>query len=182
MTEATWTYPNVGVTRTGAAGAVPEGYRRLHVRHRLGSASGPGDLGRLGEALLTWQVHAAAGISMQASAPRAAPGVDAETRLGFGPLRPQTPCRVVWVEKTRDRVAFGYGTLPGHLFSGEEAFAIEQDDAGHLWLVATAVSCPQWRMLKPVGPLVRVVQRLYLRLLARGARRVLRAGRVPSRP
>lgn len=175
----TWTYPEVGVTRTGLPG--PVGFRWLRVRHRLGPGDGR-DLSELGEALLTWRVHAAAGVPLRTSAPRAAAGVDAETRLGVGPVRLRTPCRVVWVEATGDRVAFAYGTLPGHPFRGEEAFVIERDGAGDLWFAAQSVSRPAWRVLRPAGPLVRIPQRLYLRLLARGARRLLRAAQADHLP
>ena len=57
-------------------------------------------------------------------------------------------------------------------FRGEEAFAVERDDAGDLWFVATAFSVPDRWWVRLAGPLTVVGQRLYLRVLARGARRM----------
>ena len=55
-----FTYPEVGATRTGDR---PAGYRHLTVRRRLSRhAHPPQDLERLGEQLLSWQVHAAARV------------------------------------------------------------------------------------------------------------------------
>jgi len=34
------------------------------------------------------------------------------------------PCRVLYVQRERDRFAFGFGTLPGHAESGEERFRV----------------------------------------------------------
>jgi uncharacterized protein (UPF0548 family) len=161
----TWTYDEVGATRTGV---IPPGYRSLRVRHRIGH----GDLGLLGEALLIWRVHAVAGVPVEASAGRAAPGVDAEARIGVGPLRLPAPCRVVWVEAAEDRVAFAYGTLPGHPFVGEESFAVERDGEGDLWFVAAAFSRPNWWAVRMTGPVAPALQRLYLARLAGGARRL----------
>ena len=92
---------------------------------------------------------------------------------GSDPLQLSVPCEVVWVERTADRVGFGYGTLPGHLFRGEEAFTVERDDAGDLWFVVTAFSVPDRWWVRLAGPLTVVGQRLYLRVLARGARRLV---------
>lgn len=164
----TWTYAEVGATREGP---LPPGYRHLDVRYPLRRPVA--DLPALGEALLTWRLHAAIGVPMLASARRAAPGVDAQARLGVGPLRLPSPCRVVWVEESGlsggDRVAFGYGTLPGHVFSGEESFSIERDADG-LWFAARAFSRPVRWWARAAGPLVPLGQRLYLRRLAAGAR------------
>ena len=167
------TYREVGATR---AGRLPTGYRTLRVRHLLARSAPREDAARVGDALLRWQVHAAAHVDLRVTAAEAAPGVCVTTRLGVGPLRLAEPCEVVWTERSDDRTGFGYGTLPGHLFRGEEAFTVERDGAGDLWFVVTAYSVGAVRWVRLLGPLVVVGQRLYLRLLAHGARRVLRNG------
>ena len=53
---------------------------------------------------------------------------------------------------------------------------IEHDDSGDLWFGVTAFSVPAVRWVRLLGPAVVAGQRLYLRLLAHGARRVLRGG------
>jgi uncharacterized protein (UPF0548 family) len=165
------TYDEVGATRDGE---LPDGYRHLRVRHLLTRAAAPGDVELVGEALLRWHVHAVAGIDVRTNADEAAVGVRVVSRPGLGPVRLSVPCEVVWVQRSPDRTGFGYGTLPGHLFRGEEAFTIERDDAGRLWFVVTAYSVPDRWWVRAVGPVAVVGQHLYLRLLARGARRVLR--------
>ena len=114
-------------------------------------------------------MHAAAGVDLRPGAGQAAPGVRVVSRPGVGPVRLSAPCEVVWA----GTAGFGYGTLTGHPFRGEEAFGIERDDAGRLWFVATAYSTPDRWWVRAAGPLTTVGQRLYLRQLARGARRVL---------
>ena len=167
------TYAEVGATE---AGPLPAGYRHLTVRHRLGRTVTAGDARRVGEALLTWRVHAAAHVEVRASEPSATVGVRVVSRPGIGFVRLTVPCRVVWVEVDAPRTGFGYGTLPGHPLSGEEAFTVEHDDAGDLWFAVTAFSRPAVGWVRLLGPLVVAGQRLYLRLLAHGARRVLRNG------
>ena len=164
------TYDEVGATREGP---LPAGYRHLRVRHLLTSVGRPGDVAAVGGALLRWQVHAAAGVDLGHDADEAAVGVRVVSRPGIGPLHLSEPCEVVWVDRTPERTGFGYGTLPGHLFRGEEAFTVERDEVGDLWFVATAYSVPDRWWVRLGGPLTRVGQRLYLRLLARGARRML---------
>lgn len=168
------TYAEVGATQTGP---LPAGYRHLRVRHLLAPGSTPHDVAVVGDALLRWQVHAAARIELLRDGPEAVPGVRVVSRIGVGPVRLSEPCEVVWVERTTDRVGFGYGTVDGHVFRGEEAFTVERDDAGDLWFVVTAFSVPDRWWVRLAGPLTVVGQRAYLRLLARGARRVLAADR-----
>lgn len=176
MNPARLSYPEVGAT----AADLPPGYAHLVVRHLLAPGPvDPVDAARVGEALLTWQVHAAAGVRLATSQPRAAVGVEVTTLLGVGRLRLPEPCRVVAVEDRPGSWAFAYGTLPGHVFTGEERFAVEHDDDGRLWFGVRVFSRPAWAPLRAaapvVGPVSGVLQRGYVRVLARGARRVLGA-------
>ncbi|MFN8073942.1 MAG: DUF1990 domain-containing protein [Kineosporiaceae bacterium] len=172
----TFTYPEVGQS---SAAQLPRGYSHLTARHLL--APGPADaadLARVGEALLTWRVHAAAGVRLDADAPRAAVGGLVTTRIGVGRARLSEPCRIVDVEESPTGVGFSYGTLPGHLFRGEERFAVERDADGRLWFTVRAFSVPAWAparaLWRPLMPVVALGQRGFARVLARGASRVLR--------
>ncbi|WP_435736614.1 DUF1990 domain-containing protein [Cellulosimicrobium sp. PMB13] len=168
-----FTYPEVGATRTGDR---PAGYRYLTVRRRLSRrAHPPQDLAWLGEQLLAWQVHAAAHVRVETDAPVAAPGGRVTTLLGVGPLVLRECCEVVWVERGEDRVAFGYGTLPGHAFVGEELFAVERDDAGDLWWRVEVFSRPVLWWLRPISWAIPTFQRLFAGHLGRGAARLLRS-------
>ena len=168
----TFTYPEVGATRTGDR---PAGYRHLTVRHRVSRhAHPPEDLAWLGEQLLAWRVHAAAGVRVEVDASVAAPGVHVTTLLGPGRFHLRECCEVVWVERSDERVAFGYGTLPGHAFVGEELFAVERDAAGDLWWRVEVFSRPALWWLRPLRWAVPTFQRLFAHRIGRGAARLLR--------
>lgn len=165
------TYAEVGATLRGVH---PDGYRRTRVRRRVASSATPARLTALGDALLGWRVHAAAGVPVDADGP-AAPGVRATSRPGVGPVRLVAPCVVVGVERTADRRGFAYGTLHGHPFRGEERFGVERGADGGLWFTVDAFSVPDRAWVRAAGPLVGVGQRVYAWRLAGAARRLVRA-------
>ncbi|MFC3688632.1 DUF1990 family protein [Aquipuribacter hungaricus] len=163
------TYEGAGWTRGLLDGGTPPaGWRRLHASLRLPGA----DLRRAGEALLTWQVHRAAGVRVLADRPRAEVGGAVTTLLGVGPLALPAPCRVVWVEEGADLVGFGYGTLPGHPFVGEEAFAVRRQQDGSVRFEVRASSRPARWWSRLAGPVAPPAQRAYVHGLARALRRL----------
>lgn len=167
------TYAPVGATRerAGAAWAragVPAGWRLLRVRHRVVPGGDEAARAALADDVRAWRVHGAAGVRVRAGGPATA-GRCVVTLLGVGRFALQAPCRVVWA----DDEGFGYGTLAGHPFAGEEAFRVVRRD-GDVWLEVEAYSRPAWRWVRAVGFLVPVGQTLYVRLLARAARRLHR--------
>lgn len=162
----TLTYEEVGATR----GQLPAGYRHLRYRAYLGR----GVLAEAREALLSWRMHEAAGVRVIASATRAAPGVTTTTRIGFGPLRIAAPCRIVWMVDRDDEAGFAYGTLPGHMVRGEEAFLVTSDPDGSTWFTVTAFSVPAGWFMRAAGPLGPVLQRLYAYWCGRTLRRLCR--------
>mgnify|MGYP000977610101 CR=1 FL=1 len=101
---------------------------------------------------MTWRVHEAAGLRVEASSMRAEKDAVLLMRLGFGPASFQIPCRVVYVLDEPDRAGFAYGTLPGHPECGEELFAVERDDAGRARIVVRAFSRPATRLARLSGP------------------------------
>ncbi len=159
------TYPDVGATR---AGPLPPGWR--HVRHRLRLPDGC--FPAASDAVLGWRLHRAAGIRIEADAPRAAPGVRVVSNLGVGPLRLAAPCVVVWAEDDDRRAGFGYGTLPGHPARGEEAFVVTRDDAGAVWFEVRAFSRPDRWSMRAAGPVGRAFQHGYAWWLGRTLRRL----------
>jgi len=161
------TYPEVGATRDGR---LPGGYRHLRHTTRLGRV----DLAIAADAVLTFRLHRATGVRIDASAPRAAPGVEVTSRLGVGPLRIPAPCRVVWTMSDVDEAGFGYGTLPGHPARGEESFVVRRDDTGEVWFTVTSFSRPARWYMAAAGPVAPLLQGLYARLLGRTLRRLYR--------
>lgn len=154
------TYPEVGATREGA---LPAGYNHLRYRRYIGAADA---FEIAGEALLTWRMHRAAGVRVDASAERAAPGVTVRTALGVGPLQLVAPCEVIWAVDEPDRAGFGYGTLPGHPERGEESFLVSRDAKGRVWFTVTAFSRPDRWYARAAGPVGVLFQQLYARRCA----------------
>lgn len=168
-----FTYPEVGATR---AATLPAGYHHLRHRRYLGDRDA---FGVAAEAVLTWRMHRDAGMRMEASAERAAPGVIVRTGMGVGPLRLIAPCEVVWTVEEPDAAGFGYGTLPGHPQSGEESFLVTRDGKGRVWFTVTAFSRPARWFTRAAGPGTAVFQQLYARRIAATLRNIC-AGRVPA--
>ncbi|WP_059013161.1 DUF1990 family protein [Streptomyces specialis] len=167
-----FTYPHVGATRDGGAGAAlpPPGFHLLRRRTRLGT--GPAARDAAGRALLEWRMHRGVGMTVEADAAEAAPGVEVTVGIGVGPLRLRAPCRVVWVVREPDRIGFAYGTLSGHPEAGEEAFVVERLPDDSVWLVVTAFSRPSAWYARAAGPVGRAGQRLVARGYGRALRRV----------
>jgi len=162
------TYPEVGATSTDQ---LPAGYH--HLRHRTLLGHGRDVLEAAGEAVLTWRMHRAMGVAMDARAQRAAPGVDVVVTVGSGPLRLRAPCRVVRVIAEPDRIGFAYGTLDRHPEQGEECFMVHMDTGLAVWLTVTAFSRPARWYSRAAGPAVPVLQKLYARRCGQVLRRLV---------
>ena len=160
--QAPLSYREIGATR----GPLPPAYHHLHERARLGA--GPQTFTSAAAALSRWEVQRRAGLRVTPSAPSVADGVVAVLRIGAGPLAVRAPVRVVHVVDEPDRRGYAYGTLAGHPEQGEEAFVVERDEAGAVFLAITAFSRPATLLARAGGPVGRLVQR-------RVTRRYLRA-------
>ena len=153
-----FTYTQVGATRDRP---LPPHYH--HLRHRVQIGEGAEVFRRAGEAVLTFTMHRRAGTRIRTEAQRAAPGV--RVIVGLGPFT--VPCQVVYAYDEPDRAGFGYGTLPGHLEQGEEAFLVERDAAGRVWFTVVAFSRPaRWTTIV-AGPVAVLAQRAFARRLGR---------------
>ncbi|WP_250304945.1 DUF1990 domain-containing protein [Streptomyces sp. NBC_01387] len=166
-----FTYAQVGASREGRC---PEGFQPLRVSTRLGT--GEDLVRRAGEAVLSWRMHRAVGVSMETQAPVAIEGARVVVGLGVGSWRLRAPCRVVWTAQEPRRVGFAYGTLPGHPECGEEAFVVERRDDGVVWLTVSAFSRPDAWWARAAGSLVPVFQRAYARRCGRVLRRLAAQG------
>jgi len=159
------TYHEVGAT----SGDLPAGYHQLSCSVLIGCGHQVFD--SAGDAVCQWWVQLGAGLRVSASAPTAVTGAVVILGLGIGSLRLQAPCRVVYAVDEPRRRGFAYGTLAGHLESGEEAFIIEHHDDDTVHFKVTAFSKPATRLAKIAGPLGAVAQRQitgrYLRSLGK---------------
>ncbi|GEK02566.1 DUF1990 domain-containing protein [Streptomyces sp. NPDC003388] len=157
MPQAPFTYEPVGATRDDPT-ACPPGFRPMLVRTRLGEGTAVFD--RAAEALLTWEMHRAMGVGIDAGADRAAPGVDVTVTLA-GVIK--APCRVVWTVEEPRRAGWAYGTLEGHPECGEEAFVVDRTGDGTVWLTVAAFSRPRKWYARAGGPATRGFQHAYAR-------------------
>ncbi|MCF6377364.1 DUF1990 domain-containing protein [Nocardioides KLBMP 9356] len=152
---APFTYSDVGSTRTGA---MPDGYGVLLRSVVVGS--GPERFERASQAVLRWDMHRRAGLTVRPSNDPVALGTVAVVRLGPGPLGLDAPVRVVYLVDEPRRQGFAYGTLPGHPERGEEAFVVELQADGSVTFTITAFSRPATLVARLTGPVGRRIQSL----------------------
>lgn len=153
LRSADFTYSDVGGTRSGA---VPRGYGRLQRGREIGTGAEcfDGAVGRL----LGWEMHRRAGLRVRASSEEVGEGDVAVLRLGVGPLGVDAPVRIAYVVDEPTRKGFGYGTLPGHPESGEEAFVIDLRPDDVVTFTITAFSRPASLLARVGGPVGRGIQ------------------------
>ncbi|WP_432137905.1 MULTISPECIES: DUF1990 family protein [unclassified Streptomyces] len=151
-----FTYDDVGATRE--PGFCPPGFHPMLVRTRIGE--GEDVFRRAADAVQTWEMHRALGVGVEATADRAAEGVEVTVVLG-GVIK--APCRVVWTVAEHRRAGWAYGTLPGHPECGEEAFVVQRTGDGTVWLTVSAFSRPAKWYAKAGGPATRGLQHAYAR-------------------
>jgi len=148
-----FSYPEVGAT---ANPDLPRGYHSFRITTHIGC--GQGTMRAAVKAVMEWRMHRAIPVELDASAPRAAPGVEVTVTLVR--LVP-CPCRIVWTAEGERRAGWAYGTLEGHPECGEESFIVHCDDQDDVWLTVTAFSRPAAWYAKLAGPLVPYLQHAY---------------------
>jgi uncharacterized protein (UPF0548 family) len=150
---------------------MPAGYRHVVRREPIGR--GDACFARAAEAIMTWRVLTGSGVTAVSAPDRVTDGALAEFRLGPPGIGIRIPCRVVYTVDEPRRRGFAYGTRPGHLVHGEEAFLVEQAPDGTVWCEIRAFSRPARRLFRLAGPLGPVAQRLatarYIRAVRRAA-------------
>jgi uncharacterized protein (UPF0548 family) len=154
------TYPEVGATRPAvlAGASLPDGYHHLRYQRLIGS--GRSAFEAAGDSVLGWGTHRGVGFELRATSPRVVAGDSVAFRIGRGRLGVLASCRVVWTVDTVDKCGFGYGTLPDHPETGEEAFVVSTDSAGRVWVEIVAFSNPGRWYSRLGAPAVPVMQRL----------------------
>lgn len=163
LAQKDFTYTPRGLTLDGP---LPPGFHHLEVRRRIGR--GDSAYRSASEAVMTFGAQRGCGLRPRATASHAAPGVDLLSRLLVVPV----PCRVVWAVEEADRTGFGYGTLQGHVESGEEGFLVEREGED-VYAVIRAYSVPVHPVARLGGPVTSRLQRLaalgYIAALRRAA-------------
>ena len=165
-------YPGVGSTEHGRA---PDGFPCLVSRTYLGD--GPDTYRRVAQGILTWELQKRSGLRVRTDSDDVVPGARVVSGFGVGPFRIKAPCEVVWVQLPAPGggaqcAGFGYGTLPGHPVRGEEAFEVEIDAAGRVFLKITAFSRPSNWFFAAGGALAGRAQRHITSRYIEGARQL----------
>ncbi|MFD5428960.1 DUF1990 domain-containing protein [Streptomyces sp. NPDC127084] len=170
MPEAPFTYEPVGATRDDLA-FCPPGFHPTYGRTRLGE--GTEVFRRAADAVLTWEMHRAMGVRIDATAARATPGVDLTVTLG-GLIK--APCRIVWAVEEARRAGWASGTLAGHPECGEEAFLVDRTGDGTVWLTVAAFSRAQKWYARAGGAATRGLQHAYARRCGATLRKLCAGG------
>lgn len=85
-------------------------------------------------------------------------------------------CRVIYVVREQRKFGFAYGTLPGHVESGEERFTIEwNSDDDSVCYEILAFSRPNHILTRFAYPLTRLLQKRFARDSVATMKRGLRA-------
>ncbi len=154
------TYAPVGSTRDPAVvTSPPAGFRAFERTVRIGE--GPECWARATHAILRFGIQQRSGVRLTRpeAASADAPAIVGERfLLRVVPWPKRFPAEVVWVIDTSEVVGFGYGTLPGHAESGEEAFILERRADDSVWLTIRAFSRPPTAWWHAVDPILRRVQ------------------------
>jgi uncharacterized protein (UPF0548 family) len=155
--ELPLSYPCVGWTRDDAD--PPRGFVRDHNRERLGT--GPAAFAAARDAIRAWQMFPPPLATIE---PPGIPIAEGEVAavvaraLGVWFLN---AARIVYVIDEPRRFGFAYGTLPGHVESGEERFLVEHlaDDA--VWYDLLAISRPRYWGARLAYPVARRLQHAF---------------------
>jgi len=157
LTDAPFSYAEVGATREGP---LPAGYDHVVRAHVIGS--GRADFDRASAAVFRWTAQRGAGLRIQAGGPASTPGTVVLMTAGLRRAGLDIPCRVVWVVDEPDRRGFAYGTLPGHPESGEESFVVALRPDGQVVYELRAFSRLATRLSRLGAPVSHRVQTLAL--------------------
>lgn len=151
-----FSYPDVGAT----AGELPAGY--WHGRQSLVVGTGDGAWERAVAGLRRWAAHTGAGVHVHPAGAALEPGVTVAVTPTLGPVATTMACRVVHATAEDGRFGFAYGTLPRHLFEGEERFLLERCAGGDVRFTVVAFLRPRSRLLRAARPVALPLDRAFV--------------------
>jgi uncharacterized protein (UPF0548 family) len=177
VVDAPFTYDEVAAT--AHPDELPEGYHGVHAARVVGE--GEEAFAAAVDGIRRWQLHRRQGYRVAPDDPPVEVGTAVAVDVPLVAVHVIATCRIAWVVDEPDRFGFGYGTLPIHPESGEEAFLVERDDrhdaAGAVRLAIAAFSRPRQSLVRLAGPMARRQQARatqgYLDALAAHVREVL---------
>lgn len=156
--ELSLSYPEVGHSRDRS----PMGYAIDHNRVELGQ--GEADFATACQALRDWKMFPGPWTRIVPDTTPLEKGqVVAMIAHVYG-VWWLNACRIVYTldeTTTLRRFGFAYGTLPGHVESGEERFSVELHPDGRVWYDLRAFSRPRYWPVRLAKPLARGLQRRF---------------------
>ena len=153
----TFSYPHTGASNVGS----PDGYDLDHNRIQLGTGGRVFDAGR--DALRRWQMFPRAWTEIRPANDDIQPGTSVVLLARVFKLWWMNACRIVYVIDEPRRFGFAYGTLPGHVESGEERFLVEWLADDSVWYDIRAFSRPWYWLVRLFYPLARQQQQRFVR-------------------
>ncbi len=148
---------------------VPSGFQLDHSRFRIGS--GEQLFVDAKTALRRWKQFDLGWAWAHPSDTPIAPGQTVAVVFHVLGLWWLCSARIVYVVDEPSCFGFAYGTLPGHVESGEEQFLIERTQDGAVWYDIRAFSRPRHILTRIGYPLVRRLQKRFVRQSADALRR-----------
>jgi uncharacterized protein (UPF0548 family) len=155
-----FTYPEVGATATGP----PAGYDVDHNFIQLGT--GQTVFEAACEALRHWRQFPAPWTEIYPAATPLQPGYTVALLARTFGLWWLNACRIIYtIDEAAPvrRFGFAYGTLPGHVETGEERFSVEWRGDDSVWYDVLAFSRPRHLLVRLGYPLARRMQKRFAR-------------------
>jgi uncharacterized protein (UPF0548 family) len=153
-----FSYPERGAT----GGDLPRaGYDVDHNRVRLGA--GREAFERASAAVRRWRMFDLGWAEILWPSAPIEPGTTVAMLARFSGVWSLNAARIVYVVAEERRFGFAYGTLPDHVERGEERFLVEILADGSVWYELLAFSRPRHWTARAGYPLVRRLQRRFVR-------------------
>jgi uncharacterized protein (UPF0548 family) len=155
VADAPFTYDRVAATAD--PDGLPDGYHHVHATRVVGH--GAEAFAAAVDGIRRWQLHRRQGFRVAPDDPPIEVGTAVAVDVPLVAIHVIATCRIAWVVDEVDRFGFGYGTLPVHPESGEEALVVERDagpnGGGEVRLAITAFSRPRHPLVRLAGPMAR---------------------------
>jgi uncharacterized protein (UPF0548 family) len=161
QSKLSFSYPEVGATRVPSN--PPAGYLINHYRGKLGR--GAEDYGKALAALYSWKMYSLSWTKLYWPETEIKEGAVVAVLAKHLGLWWLNACRVIYTFTEDDgshRSGFAFGTLPGHVETGEERFTVHWDGkSDEVSYELFAFARPKLLMAKMAYPLVRSVLRRF---------------------
>ncbi len=139
---------------------MPQGY--AHARDSVALGRGEEVWAFAKTALTHWDCYPQADWIALCEYPRIEVGQQVMVLFQIAGLWWTSPCRIVYVIDEPDRYGFAYGTLPGHVESGEELFLVERDPlTGEVHYEIRMMANAAHPLAKLVPPFVKAMQQRF---------------------